>query len=306
MNRTITPWVWLKQVLSLSVLGVMSIPAWAQLNVVTTTSSMGMLARTVGGAWVQVTELAPPDRDAHTVQVKPSMIQAVRRAQVVVSVGAELEQGWLPLVIDNAANPPVRAGQNGYFEAAAQVTRLDVQGAAGADRARGDVHPLGNPHVQLDPVRMGVIAHALAQRLALLDPNHAAQFKANAQAFDQLIQQHMPRWQAKTQGVAGVLLYHHDANYLLNRLGVPILGYIEPMAGMPPTAQHIAALVGQYRGQAGQVISMTYQTNGGIGTLAQALHWNASALPADVPTGATAGQYVQLIDQWVAVLSQVR
>jgi zinc/manganese transport system substrate-binding protein len=146
----------------------------------------------------------------------------------------------------------------------------------------------------------------LAQRLALLDPNHAAQFKANAQAFDQLMQQHMPRWQAKTQGVAGVLLYHHDANYLLNRLGVPILGYIEPMAGMPPTAQHIAALVGQYRGQAGQVISMTYQTNGGIGTLAQALHWNASALPADVPTGATAGQYVQLIDQWVAVLSQVR
>lgn len=294
--------VQLRQIGVIGLLWGVSMSSWAALNVVATTSSMGMLARTVGGSWVKVTELAPPDRDAHTLQVKPSMLQAVRRAHVVVSVGAELEQGWLPVVIDNAANPAVRAGQNGYFEAAAQVTRLDVQGASGADRARGDVHPMGNPHVQLDPVRMSVIAQALAQRLALLDPAHAAQFKANAQGFAQTINLNMPRWQAQTKGAVGVLLYHPDANYVLARFAVPLLGYIEPLAGVPPTAKQIATLVGQYRGRTGQIIHMTYQTHTGITQLATTLGWPVRALPSDVPSGANAAQYVQWMDQWVNAL----
>lgn len=145
-------------------LGLLAVgPAWA-LQVVATTASMGMLARTVGGPQVQVSELAPPDRDAHMLQARPSMLRALRDAQLVVAVGAELEIGWLPAAISGAANGAIAPGRPGYFEAAAQVPLLDA--GLAADRAQGDVHPGGNPHVNLDPLRMAAISKALAERLA--------------------------------------------------------------------------------------------------------------------------------------------
>jgi hypothetical protein len=145
--------------------------AWA-LNVVATTASMGMLAREVGGAAVKVDVLAAPDRDPHMLQAKPSMMRALRDADLVVAVGAELEMGWLPAAINGAANPRLLPGRDGYFEAAAQVPLLDAGQAA--DRAHGDVHPAGNPHVNLDPQRMAQIARALAERMSKLEPAQQA------------------------------------------------------------------------------------------------------------------------------------
>jgi zinc/manganese transport system substrate-binding protein len=119
-------------------------PACAAVNVVATTSSMGMLARTVGGDAVKVTVLSPPDRDAHFLLARPSMMVALRRADLLVAVGAELEVGWLPAAIQGASNPKILPGQPGYFEGAAQIELIDVGQAA--DRSKGDVHPMGNPH----------------------------------------------------------------------------------------------------------------------------------------------------------------
>jgi len=109
--------------------------AHAAVNVVATTTSMGMLVRTVGGDRVSVTVLAPPDRDAHYLQARPSMILAVRRADLVVAVGAELEIAWLPSVLESAANARVLPGRSGYFEAAAQISLIEK--GETADRARG-------------------------------------------------------------------------------------------------------------------------------------------------------------------------
>lgn len=128
-------------------LSIATVPVWA-LEVVATTASMGMLARTVGGPQVRVTELAPPERDAHQLQARPSMIRALRDAQLLVAVGAELEIGWLPAAIAGAANPAIQPGRSGYFEAAAQVPLLET--GQSADRAHGDVHAAGNPHVNLE------------------------------------------------------------------------------------------------------------------------------------------------------------
>ncbi|PTQ91192.1 metal ABC transporter substrate-binding protein [Agitococcus lubricus] len=290
------------RLLVLCLLSMCAMLSHAAINIVATTSSMGMLSRTVGGNLVSVTELAPPDRDIHTLQVKPSMLQALRRAQLVVSVGAELEQGWLPPAISGAANPKILPNTLGYFEAAAQVPLLEQK--TNVDRSEGDVHPLGNPHVQLDPVRMADIAKALAERLAKLDMNNAAIYRQNAQQFKEAVNQQLGQWQQLSRNPTGVMLYHKDANYLMARFNIPVLAYIEPLAGIPPTASHLLGLVQQYRGKKGVILHTVYQGHAGIQQLANQLGWPHHALALDPPTNSQASAYFALISQWLNAVSQ--
>lgn len=277
--------------------------AQAALPVVATTTSAEMLLREVGGPAVAITTLAPPDRDAHTLQVKPSMMRALRGARLVVSIGAELESGWLPPALDAAANPAVAPGQDGYFEIAAQVPLIGKQSA---DRGKGDVHPMGNPHVQMDPQRLADAGVALGERLGKLDPAHAADFRANAQRFHQAVAARLPQWQQQLAGAPGALLYHKDADYLMARFNVPVLGYVEALPGVPPTASHLMELVGRLRGSKGVILHTVYQTNAGMATLAQQLGWQSVQLPIDPAPGATAATYFALIDSWVKALAAAR
>lgn len=276
--------------------------ATAAINVVASTSSMGMLTRTVGGEWVKVTELALPDRDIHTLQVRPSMLQALRQAQLVVSIGAELEQGWLSPAIEGAANAKILPNTLGYFEAAAQVSLIDSKGAA--DRSEGDVHPLGNPHVQLDPVRMADIALALAERLAKLDPAHSTTFRSNALAFKTTVNNQLPHWQQLAATSQGVMLYHKDASYLLARFNIPLLATVEPLAGIPPTARHLMTLIQQFKGKKGVILHTVYQANAGIAQLATQLGWQHIALPLEPANNSTQQAYFSLIEKWLTATTK--
>lgn len=277
--------------------------AVAALPVVASTTSAEMLLREVGGPAVRITTLAPPDRDAHALQVKPSMMRALRGARLVVAIGAELEAGWLPLAINAAANPRLLPGQDGYFEIAAQVPLLAAQAA---DRGKGDVHPLGNPHVQMDPVRLADAGLALGERLARLDPAHAAAYRDNARRLRAAVQARLPAWQQPLAGAPGALLYHKDADYLMARFNVPVLGYLEPLPGVPPSAAHLRALAQRLQGGRGVILHTVYQAGAGLDTLAGQLGWPRRALPVDPPAGATAAAYFALIDQWVAALAAAR
>lgn len=288
----------MKKSVIFSLLVLFSTQALASINIVATTSSMGMLSRTVGGDLVKVTELALPDRDAHTLQVRPSMLQALRQAQLVVSIGAELEQGWLPPAINGSSNPKILPNSMGYFEAAAQVPLIDVKVSA-ADRSQGDVHTLGNPHVQLDPVKMADIGLALAERLSKLDAANAAKYRQNAQQFKAAVEAKLPQWQKLSAVSSGVILYHKDANYLLTRFNVPLLAYVEPLAGIPPTASHILSLVQQFKGKKGVILHTVYQGNAGIAQLAQQLGWNHVSLPLEPVSNGNQQAYFAVIDQWL-------
>ena len=287
----------MKKSVVFALLTLFSTQVLAAVNIVTTTSSMGMLSRTVGAELVKVTELAPPDRDIHTLQVRPSMLQALRNAQLVVSIGAELEQGWLSPAIEGAANPKILPNSQGYFEAAAQVSLIDSK--LNADRSQGDVHPLGNPHIQLDPVRMADVAVALAERLAKLDPKNASRYRQNAQLFKADVYTKMPQWQKLAANSAGVLLYHKDATYLLARFNIPLLGYIEPLAGIPPSASHLLGLVKQYKGKKGVILHTIYQGHAGIAQLAQQLGWPHIALALEPANNSNQQAYFMLIEQWL-------
>lgn len=291
------------RVLVMVLLGLCTSLAWA-LEVVATTASMGMLARTVGGPQVRVTVLAPPDRDPHQLQAKPSMMRALRDADLVVAVGAELEVGWLPPALDGAANPRVLPGRIGYFEAAAQVPLIDA--GQPADRARGDVHPAGNPHVHLDPVRMATIARALAERLARLDTARAADYRARAEAFARAVEARLPAWRAQVAGSAGAVLYHKDGIYLLDRLGLPLLGTLEPVPGVPPSARHLNALISELRGRRGVVLHQPYQPAQGPNRLGEALDWPVVVVPMEPAADADAEGYFRLIEQWLAALARAK
>ena len=277
---------------------------FAALRVAATTSSMGMLAREVGGEYVQVTVLAPPNRDAHYLQAKPSMINALRRADLVLAVGAELEVGWLPVAISSAANGKILPGKLGYFEAAAQVSLLEA--GLPADRALGDIHPMGNPHVNMDPKRMITIARALAERLAQLDPIHAEQFRTQAQKFADAVNARLPRWKQLADGAPGAILYHKDADYLFALLKVPIHGYVEPLPGIPPTAKHLKRLVEEMQGKQGIILYHSYNPPKGPDFLAKQLGWSTAQLPVDPPVSATAEEYLELIERWVTALASAK
>ncbi|MCC5812128.1 MAG: zinc ABC transporter substrate-binding protein [Ectothiorhodospiraceae bacterium] len=277
--------------------------ASAQLNVVASTSNMGMLAETVGGEHVSVRVLAPPDRDAHYLEVRPNMMVALRRADLVVSVGAELEVGWLPLAIERSNNPRLNPGRSGYFEAGAQVDRLDE--GAPADRSLGDVHPTGNPHVYMDPLRMADVAEALAERMAELDGDNADSFRRNAAAFRDQAESAVERWREEADGAPGVVLFHEDAKYLLELLGVPELGYLEPVPGVPPTASHLQSLVRGLDGREGVIIYSGYHSSRGPDFVAGELGWNTVVLPTNVEVGGSAEDYFALLDRWVSAISRL-
>ena len=276
----------------------------ASVNVVATTTSMGMLARTVGGEAVSITVLAPPDRDVHFLQARPSMMAALRRADLLVAVGAELEIGWLPAALQGAGNPRVNPGQSGYFEAAAQVSLIDVGGPA--DRSLGDVHPAGNPHLNLDPLRMVEVAKALAGRLGAIDPANAAAYTTRALAFAEQVETRLPQWRQRAEGTPGVVLYHKDGNYLMQALEVPIHGYVEAIPGIPPTARQLKALIDSLWDKQGIVLQANYQPDRGARFVAGELGWPHRALAVEPPLDAEARDWFALLDSWVEAIASVR
>src|SRR4051794_17377309 len=156
--------------------------ASAQIKVVATTPDLASLAREIGGRAVSVVALAKPTEDPHFVDAKPSHIVTLNRADVLVEGGAELEQGWMPPLLDNARNAKIQVGAPGRVTASSGIKMLEVP--ATLDRSRGDVHALGNPHFLIDPKNAKIVAANIAQHLTQVDPAGAATYAANLKKFN--------------------------------------------------------------------------------------------------------------------------
>ncbi|MGM0450805.1 MAG: metal ABC transporter substrate-binding protein [Pseudomonadota bacterium] len=274
--------------------------ASAEIRVAATTANLGMLSSTIGGEAVSVSVLAPPDRNVHYLEARPSMMSTLRRSDLVVAVGAGLEVGWLPSAIGNAGNGAIREGTDGYF-AGSEHTTLIQQGQA-ADRSGGDVHPEGNPHFYMDPVKLAEVGHALADRLTELDPGNAETFRRNAESFEERARERVAEWQEQARDAPGVVLYHKDIDYLMERLDVPVHGYLEPLPGVEPTARHLSSLVSDLKDEEGVVLFAEFQPDRGARFLERELDWPWQALPTQVQPGDDAASYFRMIEQWVTAL----
>ena len=218
-------------------------PAEAALNVFACEPEWGALATELGGSDVSVFVATTAKQDPHQVQARPALIARLRGADIAVCSGAELEIGWMPALLRQAANAKVQPGAAGYFPAAEQVPRLEIP--TRVDRAEGDVHPSGNPHVQTDPRNIRVIAVALAVRLAQIDPGHGAGYAQRRDDFLRRWDAATARWQIAAAPLKGVkaVVYHKSWAYLFAWLQIEEVAAIEPKPGIPPGSAYLAQLL---------------------------------------------------------------
>lgn len=218
-------------------------PAQAKLKVFACEPEWGSLVHELAGDKVDVDVATSALQDVHQIEAKPSLIAKVRRADLTVCSGAGLEVGWLPQLIRQSGNQKVASGP-GAFVAANQVRTL--QKPARLDRAAGDVHPEGNPHVQMDPYRVLIIAKALSTRLAQLDQGNAGVYQERLADFSARWNSAIRKWETRATPLKGRnIVVHHDSwIYLTQWLGLKQVGALEPKPGVPPTSAHLAGLVG--------------------------------------------------------------
>jgi len=235
-------------------LALASLPAAAALNVFACEPEWGALAEELGGDKVSVYSATTALQDPHRIEARPSLIARIRAADLLICSGAELEIGWLPLLLTQSGNSRIQLGTPGYLEASQYVTKLELPKVV--DRAVGDIHPGGNPHIHTDPRNIAKIAEVLEDRLARLDPGNAGAYHSRAKAFLSRWQAAMSRWEKEAAPLKGVpVLVHHKAfSYFINWSGMREVGTLEPKPGIPPTPTHLAELIDQMKSQPAKLI----------------------------------------------------
>jgi ABC-type Zn uptake system ZnuABC Zn-binding protein ZnuA len=219
--------------------------AQKKLGVVTTTQDLASIAQMIGGDRVRVEPLAKGYQDPHFVDAKPSYLLKLRKADVFIQVGRDLEVGWAPGLLNNARNSKIRPGGPGFVDASNGVKILEQGGRVG--REMGDVHPLGNPHYWLDPENGLAIAANIRNAFSRNDPAGRAAYEARYAEFQRQLQARRAGWQkrAKALGLGGmkVVTYHRSWPYAARALGFEVLDFVEPRPGVPPTPKHVRELI---------------------------------------------------------------
>jgi len=233
-----------KHLLAIAFLAVVaSTTAEAKLKVFACEPEWGALTQELAGDNVEIDVATSALQDVHQIEAKPSLIAKVRRADLVVCTGADLEVGWLPQLVRQAGNPKIASGA-GSFMAASQVTTLEKP--TQLDRAAGDVHPQGNPHIQMDPYRVLVVAKALSLRLSQLDATNATVYQQRLADFSTRWSAAIKKWETRAAPLKGrkIIVQHSSWIYLEKWLGLVQLDALEPKPGVPPTSAHLAGLIG--------------------------------------------------------------
>jgi zinc/manganese transport system substrate-binding protein len=257
--------------------------AHAAVEVFTCEPEWAALVDELGGGHVKTRSATTAQQDVHHIQARPSLIAGLRRADLLVCTGAGLEEGWLPVLQRRANNPRVQVGADGFLEVADYVPLLDRP--ARLDRAEGDIHPGGNPHVQLDPRNIGQIAKVVTERLAVIDPAHADDYRTRLADFSRRWDQAIAQWQERAVPLRGVaVVVHHNAwVYLENWLGLEIVGTLEPKPGIPPSSSDLSRLLSQLEQRpARMVIRSAYQPVRASEWLSQRTGMPAVLLPSTV------------------------
>ncbi|MCB0362356.1 MAG: zinc ABC transporter substrate-binding protein, partial [Bdellovibrionales bacterium] len=215
------------------------------------------------------------------------------RADLLVSVGLDLEVGWLGNVQRGAKNPNLLEGGKGFFAAGDHIKAIEVPSGK-VDRSLGDVHPLGNPHFQFDPLRVSLVVKALADKLGSLDTENSQLYQDRAKAFETKVNKEMPIWRARIEKskIKELITYHKSFNYFLNLFNIVALDTIEPKPGVPPTAKHIISLISLAKAKHVRCIlnESYFETNA-----AQRIQQDTKAITKIVPVE-IAGDYFRLIE----------
>lgn len=250
--------------------------AWAAVNIFACEPEWAALAKEIGGDKVKVTAATTGTEDPHHVRAKPSLLAAMRNADMVACTGAGLEAGWLPVLMQQAAGAKVQPGQPGNFMASDYVALMNKPRRV--DRAMGDVHPEGNPHIQTDPRNILAVAKALGERLAQLDPANAETYAKAANDFSARWQKNIAHLKWDAAGLQGkpIVVYHDNFNYLNRWLGLKEVATLEVKPGVPPTPSHLQTVLSTAQNARVKVIVLAPFDND------EAAQWLASQTGANI------------------------
>lgn len=221
----------------------LTVSAEAEVRVFACEPEWAALAHEVGGSLVSASSATHAAQDPHYIRARPSLISAMRRADLMICSGAGLEVGWLPVLMQKAGNSRVAPGAPGHLMVADFVPLLEQGGPA--DRSEGDVHPEGNPHTHLNPHNLLAIAGVLKERLSEIDPGNAPAYAASHEAFQTRWRSAIERWEAAAEPLRGarIVTHHKSWSYLIDWLGLELVDTVEPKPGIPPTASHLQSLL---------------------------------------------------------------
>ena len=281
-------------------------PAHAELKVLATTPEWAALLRELGGDKVDVYAATSAFQDVHRVDAKPSLVARARNAGLVVATGADLEIGWLPVLLRESGNARIQPGGPGYFEAAGYLHLLEIP--ASVDRSMGDVHPLGNPHVHLDPHNIALVATALTARLVAVDAANAKVYEARGADFQLRWKAAITRWeqQAALLKDMPVVVIHRDQVYLCHWLGLREIAAIEPKPGVPPSSSYLAELVIRLTAAPPKLILRNaYNDSKAVDWLSERIHVSVVLLPYSVGGTPAAKDLFGLFDDTINRLTGV-
>jgi len=224
--------------------------AFARMNVFACSPEWGALTKEIGGDLVDIKSATNAKQDVHHLRAKPSLLAAMRKADLVFCTGASLEIGWLPILIKKAGGPNVQPETIGWLMASDYVEKLDVM-TEHVDRSMGHIHPEGNPHVHLDPRNISVLADIVTERLILIDSTNATTYQNNLKAFQAKWKTLIRKWEVNAQTLRGqkVVVYHNAWAYLLKWLGMGVIASLEPKPGIPPTVSHLETVLVRVQGK---------------------------------------------------------
>ena len=278
--------------------------AHATLNVLACEPEWAALTQELAGDKARVSSVTTAFQDPHHIQARPSLIARARNADLLVCTGAELEIGWLPLLQRESGNAGIQSGLPGSCEAARHVRMLEKP--TRLDRAQGDIHPDGNPHLVSDPRNLLKVAAALAQRLAELDPANAAFYAARNQDFQKRMGAAIARWEkegARLRGVP-VVVHHKNWVYLADWLGLAIVADLEPKPGIDPSASYLSDLLERMKARPARLIlRAAYQSAKASEWLSQRTGIPALELPYTVGGSPAAKDLFSLYDATLAQLT---
>jgi len=276
----------------------------AALRVETTTQDLAAIAKAIGGQHIEVHSLTPGTRDPHYAVAKPSMIRRVFRADLLLVIGADMEIGWLPPLLQSSRNSRVQPGNPGYLDLSEVVTLLG-KARGSISRAMGDVHAKGNPHYWLDPRNGVYMAKAITKRLAQLDPEHATDYTTNFNVFKSKINRKLPDWKKALQHLKGkpVITYHNSFVYLANAFDFNIADEVEPKPGIAPSASSLSSLIAEIKmKQIDLLLIEPYYERRSAHYLKQQTGVQVAVVPQSVGAQSNIHDYVDLFDSIIDVL----
>ena len=287
-------------------LAVGMLPAHAAIKVLATTPEWAALTHELGGDKVDVYAATSAFQDVHRVEAKPSLIARARNADLVVATGADLEIGWLPILLRESGNARIQPGNPGYFEATSVLHLLEIPSAV--DRSMGDIHPLGNPHAHLDPHNVALVATGLTARLMAVDPPNAKLYEARGTDFQARWKAAIARWEQQAASLKDtpIVVIHRDQVYLCHWLGLRELAAIEPKPGVPPSSSYLAELVTKLSAAPPKMILRNaYNDSKAVDWLSERIHVPVVLLPYSVGGTPAAKDLFGLFDDTINRLTGV-